>query len=214
MKSPARGGAFGSLVHVAVQRHAMFAVSRVTPPSRSNAVRKFVICSGRDSLISVTIVAYPVHFAGVSVDHLQAWASVVSAAMGAVALGLVAWQIKQARTTIQGSTNARLMSESLEILRFLADHPENYDYFYKCKSPHEAPSETLKCIAEMFSNYMEHVVQQLTTMPKPERAYWSKFVKDTYARSPVIRKHLKDFKDWYDPRLHKLVEGVGPVEPG
>jgi hypothetical protein len=105
------------------------------------------------------------------------------------------------------------MGESLTILRFLADHPENYEYFYNARTPPEAPSATLKCVAEMFTNYMEHVAQQRETMPKSEQAYWSKFVRETYARSPVIQKHLREFKDWYDPRLHRLVEGVTPLSP-
>jgi hypothetical protein len=146
-----------------------------------------------------------------NVGQLQAWTSVATALIAAAGLGLVAWQIRQATITIRGNTNARLMSESLEILRFLADHPENYEYFYSGKAVPEAPSQTLKCIAEMFANYMEHVTRQRDTMPESERAYWSKFVRETYARSPVVRKHLRDFKDWYDPRLHRLVEGVAPL---
>jgi hypothetical protein len=146
-------------------------------------------------------------------EQLQAWSSVATAAFAFWGLGFVAWQIRQATTTIQGNTNARLMSESLEILRFLADHPENYDYFYRGKAAPEVPSETLKCIAEMFANYMEHVAQQRDKMPAPEREYWSKFVEESYARSPVVRKHLREFKDWYDPRLHRLVEGVAPLTP-
>jgi hypothetical protein len=36
-------------------------------------------------------------------------------------------------------------------------------------------------------------------VPESERAFWSKFVRETYARSPVVRKHLREFKDWKLP---------------
>jgi hypothetical protein len=148
-----------------------------------------------------------------TVEQIQAWASVATAAFALLGLGLVVWQVWQARITIQGNSNARLMGESLNILRFLADHPENYEYFYNGEAPPEAQSATLKCVAEMFANYMEHVAQQRETMPKSEQDYWAKFVRETYARSPVIQKHLREFKDWCDPRLHRLVEGVTPLSP-
>jgi hypothetical protein len=98
-------------------------------------------------------------------------------------------------------------------LRFLADHPEYYDYFYKAKPPPDPPSATLKCIAEMFANYMEHVVKQQDTMSEPEREQWSKFVRDTYRRSPVIGMHLREFERWYDDRLLRLVEGLAHLSP-
>jgi hypothetical protein len=105
------------------------------------------------------------------------------------------------------------MDESLGILRFLAEHPENYDYFYHGIAPPDPPGPTVKTITEMFANYMEHVVLQLETMRRSERKYWSKFVKDTYARSPVIRTHLREFKEWYDPGLQRLVAQVPPMMP-
>ena len=141
------------------------------------------------------------------------WAEVVQAVATAGGLAAVWWQVRQATTTIQSNTNAQLLSGSLAILRFLAEHPGNYDYFYFGKSAPDRPEETLRCITEMFVNYMEHVAQQVETMPKSERENWRKFVKETYARSPIIQQHLRDFEKWYDKRLLQLVDGVVPLKP-
>jgi hypothetical protein len=145
----------------------------------------------------------------------EAVSAIAAACTAVTAVGGIffVWhQIRQVSVSLRSSTNERLMSESLEILRFLAEHPGNYDYFYNGKKPPEDADESLKYATEMLANYMEHVVQQRDTLPKDTRESWDGFVKDTYARSPVVRTHLASFKEWYDPRLHKLVEKVAPID--
>jgi hypothetical protein len=68
-------------------------------------------------------------------------------------------------------------------------------------------------VAEVASFSVQIRAKPLETMSKSERAYWSEFVRETYRRSPVIGKHLGDFKDWYDPRLHRLVDGLAHLAP-
>jgi hypothetical protein len=43
------------------------------------------------------------------------------------------------------------MNESLEILRFLAEHPGNYDYFCNGKEQPENADESLKYATEMLA---------------------------------------------------------------
>jgi hypothetical protein len=76
---------------------------------------------------------------------VAAWCTAVIAAGGII---FVWQQIKQVKISLQSGTNERLMAESLEILRFLADHPGNYDYFYHSKDPPETQDESLKCATE------------------------------------------------------------------
>jgi hypothetical protein len=144
-------------------------------------------------------------------EEVSAIAEACTAVAAVGGIFFVWHQIKQVSVAVRSSTNERLMSESLEILRFLAEHPGNYDYFYSGKKPPENADESLKYATEMVANYMEHVVQQRDTLPKDTRESWEEFV-NTYARSPVVRAHLASFREWYDPRLHKLVEKVTPIE--
>jgi hypothetical protein len=141
---------------------------------------------------------------------VAAWCTAVIAAGGII---FVWQQIKQVKISLQSGTNERLMAESLEILRFLADHPGNYDYFYHSKDPPETQDESLKCATEMIANYLEHVVLQKDTLPKEVQETWYRFVTDTYARSPIVRSHLKKYRDWYDVRLHEMVANVKPKDP-
>jgi hypothetical protein len=71
----------------------------------------------------------------------------------------------------------------------------------------------LKYATEMIANYMEHVVLQNETLPGDVQESWKTFVRDSYARSPVVREHLRKFADWYDPRLLKLVGEVQALPP-
>ena len=141
---------------------------------------------------------------------IAAWCTVIIT-LGGIAFVLI--QIRQFKINLQSGTNERLMAESLEILRFLAEHPGNYDYFYHDKSPPEVQDESLKCATEMIANYLEHVVLQKSTLPKDVQKTWQTFVEDTYARSPIIRWHLKNYQDWYDAKLHQMVAKVPPKKP-
>jgi hypothetical protein len=146
-------------------------------------------------------------------EKVQAYASVATALITFGGILFVLWQIKQVDRGIRSNTNERLMNESLEILRFLAENPGNYDYFYNGKELPKEADEALKYATEMVANYMEHVVLQTETLPTDVREGWKKFVKDSYARSSVVREHLKKFADWYDPRLRELVKNVQPLPP-
>jgi hypothetical protein len=143
-------------------------------------------------------------------EIVQAIASLTTMIVATGGICFVSRQIKQVERSIRSNTNERLTSESLEILRFLAEHPDTYDYFYSGKEPTGEVDNTLKYAAEMIINYMEHVVLQKETLPENVQKSWDVFVQDTYARSPLVREHLRRFKDWYQPSLLKLIENVAP----
>jgi hypothetical protein len=146
-------------------------------------------------------------------ENIQAYASVATAVIALGGAWFVLRQIKQVDRGIRSNTNERLMTESLDILRFLAEHPGNYEYFYNGQEPPKEIDEVLKYATEMIANYMEHVVLQNETLPGDVQESWKTFVRDSYARSPVVREHLRKFADWYDPRLLKLVGEVQALPP-
>jgi hypothetical protein len=146
-------------------------------------------------------------------EILQAIASVGTLLVAAGGICFVLRQIKQVEHSIQSNTNERLTNESLEILRFLAEHPETYDYFYNGKEPMGDVNNMLKYATEMIVNYMEHVVLQKETLPEDVQRSWDVFVQDTYARSPLVREHLRQFRNWYQPSLLKMVENVPHWSP-
>jgi hypothetical protein len=141
-------------------------------------------------------------------EIVQAIAAVLTLIVTAGGIFFIWTQIRQVERSISSSTNERLTSESFEILRFLAQTPTTYDYFYNGKTPATDDDNSLKYATEMIVNYMEHIVVQMDTLPKDAQRRWTEFVKDTYSRSPLVRAHLRKFKEWYAPELLKLVESV------
>jgi hypothetical protein len=76
------------------------------------------------------------------------------------------------------------------------------------KEPTGDVDNMLKYATEMIVNYMEHVVLQKETLPENVQKSWDEFVQDTYARSPLVREHLRQFRNWYQPSLLQTVETV------
>jgi hypothetical protein len=146
-------------------------------------------------------------------EKIQAIASLATMVVAAGGICFVLRQIKQVERSIRSNTNERLTGESLEILRFLAEHPETYDYFYNGKEPTGDADNMLKYATEMIVNYMEHVVLQKETLPEDVQKSWDVFVQDTYSRSPLVREHLRQFRNWYQPSLLKMVENVPHRSP-
>jgi hypothetical protein len=82
-------------------------------------------------------------------EKIQAIAGLATMVVAAGGICFVWWQMKQVERSIRSNTNERLTGESLEILRFLAEHPETYDYFYNGKEPTGDVDNMLKYATEM-----------------------------------------------------------------
>jgi hypothetical protein len=146
-------------------------------------------------------------------EILQAISSGGTLLVAIAGITFVVWQIRQVDRSVRSNTHERLTNESLDILRFLADHPSTYDYFYGGKPIPAQDDNTLKYATEMIANYLEHVVMQMETLPTEMQKTWRSFVRDQYARSPIIRDHLFRFREWYSPKLLKMVEDVKVIAP-
>src|ERR1700730_11892692 len=62
----------------------------------------------------------------------------------------------------QANVSERLASQSIEILKYIADDPLLYEYFYKNKPLLDERPERAKvlCCAEIVANFLEHIVLQ------------------------------------------------------
>src|SRR6476659_8876519 len=82
--------------------------------------------------------------------------------------GLVAVfiQIRKLREAVWGETNGRLCDQSLELLRFLAEKPDTYDFFYRgIEAGDDHPDRVFILYAsETIANFIEHVALQKPTL--------------------------------------------------
>jgi hypothetical protein len=151
---------------------------------------------------------------GLDPTNVQAWASVVSAIGSVAALIYLAIQIRQLRQATRGTANDQLNQRCFDILKFLSTEPKSYAYFYlNVDMRAEKDSQEyvfMQYAAEALCNLMEDVVLQRDNLSPMERQSWNKFVKDSYARSPVLRRHLTKYRTWYAAKLYEMVEDVRP----
>jgi hypothetical protein len=139
-------------------------------------------------------------------DTVQAFASVATAGIAGGGVYLVIKQLKQVERTIRGTTYERLTEESLEILRFLADHPETYPYLYEGRPLDDSDPNRVVILysSEIVCNYMEHVCLQRPNMTDGDWNVWRAFVEDTCRNAPIVRWYVEKYQKWYTKSLVEI----------
>ena len=149
---------------------------------------------------------------------LAAAAGVIGAVVGAVLGGVFALKATKRQVEVmlqqsRGDVNERLYSQSLDIMRFFAEHPEVRPYFYDNKELNKAQSELEKLrvlsTAEMVAGFMELVALQLSEQPADIQPRWKAYIVDAYNSSPVLREHLSTCTPWYAEVFLRIL----PIEP-
>jgi len=141
-------------------------------------------------------------------DVTMALAAVGSLFVTAVGLYAVYLQIRKLRDAIWGETHGRLCDQSLELLRFLAEMPQTYDYFYTGKElENDNPDRVFVLYAsEALVNFLEHLVLQRQNLPERQWATWRQFICSKYDGSPVVRAFIKEHRDWYSVELTAIAD--------
>ncbi|MGD0720863.1 MAG: hypothetical protein ABR970_07420 [Roseiarcus sp.] len=139
-------------------------------------------------------------------DIVQAVSAVATAVIAGIGVYFVTKQLGQVERTIRGTTHERLTGESLEILRFLAEHPETYPYFYEGKNLEDDSENRVLILysTEIVCNYIEHVCLQRPNMTAGDWAVWRSFVEDTCRNAPIVRWYLEKYKKWYTRKLLEI----------
>lgn len=152
---------------------------------------------------------------------IAALAGVLGVVLGAVIGGVFALKATKRQIEVmllqsRGDVNERLYSQSLEILRFIAENPELRPYFYDNKdlSRTESELERLKVLstAEMVGGFMELVALQLAEQPAEIQPRWKAYIVDGYNSSVVLREHLSTCTAWYADDFLRLLP-LEAVEP-
>jgi hypothetical protein len=110
----------------------------------------------------------------------------------------------------QANVSERLASQSIEILKYIADDPPLYDYLYENKPLSDETLEWTKvlCCAEIMANFLEHIVIQKPSLPKAFREAWMLYVRDHYKASFAVRDLLTHHRDWYGDVFLKLIDAA------
>ena len=123
--------------------------------------------------------------------------------------------LKEMSLANQASISERLASQSIEILKYIADDPQLYEYFYKNKPlVVETPTCTkVLCCAEIMANFLEHIFLQRPSLPVASQEAWMRYVRDHYSASHVVREFVTEHRHWYaDAFLNFLDTAPGLVK--
>ena len=123
--------------------------------------------------------------------------------------------LKEMSLANQASVSERLASQSIEILKYIADDPRLYEYFYKNKPlVGETPTRTkVLCCAEIMANFLEHIFLQRPSIPVASQEAWMRYVRDHYSASHVVREFVTEHRHWYaDAFLNFLDTAPGLVK--
>ena len=145
---------------------------------------------------------------------IAALAGVLGVVLGAVIGGVFALkatkrQIEVMMIQSRGDVNERLYSQSLQLLRFLAENPALRPYFSDNKDLSTCENELEKCrvlsTVEMIGGFMELVALQLAEQPLEIQPRWKAYIVDAYKSSAVLREHISTCTAWYAEDFLRLL---------
>lgn len=120
-----------------------------------------------------------------------------------IALVAVICQLKKVNISIRVSAQSALYQQSANVRSALIEHPSLRKYFFDGENiePHSEQYDRVKTIAEMFLNYLEHLVIQQESLRKTEFSAWRKFVYRSISASPIMQQILKEKPEFYSNEL-------------
>jgi hypothetical protein len=148
-------------------------------------------------------------------DMVSASAASVTALTAIAGAIFVVRQLRSVERATRGATYERLAAQSYEVIRFLAQKPETYKYFYEDANLPDAPDSqdpTLRPFVnyatEMLANYCEYIALQRRYMSPTTWKTWLTFIEGTYQCSPVFRAFIEREGQWYADELIKIIEDI------
>jgi hypothetical protein len=138
----------------------------------------------------------------------MALAAVGSFLVTAIGLYAVYVQIKKLRESIWSNTHSKLCDQSFELIKFLAEKPTTYDYFYHGKVLEDGDKDRVYVLyaAEALANFLEHLVLQKQNLPEQQWDVWRRFIYSTYECSAVLRSFIHSHRDWYCDELISMTD--------
>ena len=118
--------------------------------------------------------------------------------------------LKEMSLANQASVSERLASQSIEILKCIADDPQLYEYFYENKPlVVETPLRTkVLCCAEIMANFLEHIFLQRPSLPVASQEAWMRYVRDHYSASHVVTEFVAEHRHWYADAFLDFIDTV------
>ena len=139
-------------------------------------------------------------------ENIQDIVELVAIALQLLALVAVIYQLSRLNLSIRISAQAAVYQQATDARAFLVQHPKLRKYFFEGRTPHPKSEDysRAKTIAEMFLNYMEHLILQKGSLRPSDWEAWQKFAKKTLRNSPIMCEMLTKQENTYCKELVDL----------
>lgn len=126
-------------------------------------------------------------------DTIQAYATVAGLALAAVGLPLVLIQLAELQRSVRSAAHAAIYEHEVAFRSELVERPHLRRYFFDGADidPDDAEFARVVTLAEMFLNYLEHMVVTIDSVGRGNRPSIERFVSSALAQSPILRRQLE-----------------------
>ncbi|HEV2706633.1 MAG TPA: hypothetical protein VGV59_11955 [Pyrinomonadaceae bacterium] len=128
------------------------------------------------------------------------------------------YQLRKVVQSIKSQTYQNIYELMISIDKFFIENPKMRSLIYGAPRDGEPPSgdvvawdaevdgKSVYAVAEMVIDYFDNVYHQQKVMPSETFEPFSKFMRYTYSRSPILQEFLKNNCEWYpeDFREHLM----------
>lgn len=142
------------------------------------------------------------------------WTDSVQAIASVVGFGVIIYQIRQLKRTVQSDTHSKLYTHYLEVNKLLLQKPHLRPYFYEGKALDESDFNQLSLrqdidiMCEVILGLLEHAVLQRDNLPGDSwQNCWMAYVHERYDKSTELAKFFGSNRKWYAKSLCDLIDG-------
>ena len=132
--------------------------------------------------------------------------------VAAIGMYLILRQLYALRSQVGSSATASLYGQMIEMDRYFASNPDLKPYFYGCQTIPENHDRygTVRSLAEMMADLIEHTYVQKDCLPSDVLPQWFEYFTDIYNDSPILRVHMAQDKSkkWYAQEILRMIEEV------
>lgn len=138
-----------------------------------------------------------------NLSELEVVALVVGVVIQGIGLVALYFQLRKVNTSIRVTAQSALYQQSSGVRSAIVEYPELRQYFFDGKEigPDSENYSRTRTIAEMFLNYLEHLILQKESLRQADYEAWNRFVCRTISASPIMQSVLKEKPEYYSADL-------------
>lgn len=141
---------------------------------------------------------------------LQILLTAISVLIAAIGIPILYLQLRDLKLSVRSSVHAAIYGQAETLRGYLVQYPHLRKYFFENKNiePNHKEYDRVLSIAEIYLNYLEHIIVLQDGFGKKNVASLTRFVQSAFEQSPILKQHLDNNAPLYSDALHGIVKGI------